>query len=224
MSEVLIQNKKLCPKCSLVYIGLNSKTCKKCVNVGRKHTQEHKDKSIKARTGLTRSEETKQKMSESAIAYAKAHPIAKEDHSWFGRNHTEEAKEKNRLAHLGKKDSKETLKKKSLAKLGPKHFNWIDGRSYLPYIPQFTNLLKDEIRTRDNFQCQGQDCNMTREEHLLVYDQSLHVHHIDYDKQNCDKSNLIATCLQCNLKANHDRDYWQEYYTNKMKELYRGRS
>jgi len=100
---------------------------------------------------------------------------------------------------------------------GEKHPNYIDGRSYLPYTSEFTLELKESIRKRDNYTCQN--CNMTEEEHLIVVGRVLHVHHIDYNKQNCDGNNLISLCIHCNVRANYNRDYWQEIYTKKINDL-----
>lgn len=47
-----------------------------------------------------------------------------------------------------------------------------------------------------------------------------HVHHIDDNKQNCKKNNLITTCNQCNIKANFNRDYWYAYFTYIVEEIY----
>ena len=82
----------------------------------------------------------------------------------------------------------------------------------------FNNELKEQIRKRDDYKCQN--CGMTEEEHLTVIGKDLHVHHIDYNKQNCDKTNLIAVCASCNNRANFNRSYWQELYTNKINQIY----
>lgn len=92
--------------------------------------------------------------------------------------------------------------------------NWIDGRSFEPYSSEFTEQLKESIRKRDNYICQN--CNMTEKEHLIIIDRVLDVHHIDYDKKNCKEDNLITTCLWCNVKANKNRNYWKNYYKEKI--------
>ena len=38
------------------------------------------------------------------------------------------------------------------------------------------------------------------------------VHHIDYDKKNCDQSNLITLCRTHNMEVNGNRDFWQPYF------------
>ena len=60
---------------------------------------------------------------------------------------------------------------------------------------------------------QCQNCGMTEEEHLIVKGRVLDIHHIDYNKQNCQKSNLITACQVCNIRANFNRDYWYAYFT-----------
>lgn len=92
------------------------------------------------------------------------------------------------------------------------HPNWKGGKSFEPYTLEWTSFLKNKIKKRDNYQCQN--CSMTEEEHLIVYGRRLSIHHIDYDKMNCKEDNLITTCQPCNVRANYNRDYWQEYYKN----------
>ena len=88
--------------------------------------------------------------------------------------------------------------------------NYINGDSKQKYAPGFTSKLKLEIRERDNFQCQN--CDMTEEEHIIVVGTALEIHHIDYDKENHTKENLITLCKQCNIRANYNRNYWTEFF------------
>jgi len=46
------------------------------------------------------------------------------------------------------------------------------------------------------------------------------VHHIDYNKKNCELWNLILNCRSCNFIANFNRDYWQEIYRTIIKQNY----
>ena len=95
-----------------------------------------------------------------------------------------------------------------------KNPNWNGGSSFEPYPLEFNDKLKLKIRNRVNHQCQN--CGMTEEEHIIVYGQFLHVHHIDYNKKNCKENNLITTCNPCNTRANFNRDYWQKYFKEKI--------
>jgi len=88
---------------------------------------------------------------------------------------------------------------------GPNHHNWKGGISFKPYSSEFNSRLKESILERDNYQCQSPDCWGT-----MPYD--LTVHHIDYNKENCDPSNLITLCRSCNGRANKNRKYRNEFY------------
>lgn len=78
------------------------------------------------------------------------------------------------------------------------------------YPKEFNRNLKDEIRLRDEYLCQN--CDITEEEHIIVFGKVLTIHHIDYNKSNCDNKNLITLCISCNVRANHNRWYWKGYY------------
>ena len=97
---------------------------------------------------------------------------------------------------------------------GKNHPNYIHGEGNFPYPIEFNDQLKELIRKRDNYTCQN--CNIVEEEHLIVIGTVLTIHHIDYNKDNCLKDNLITLCNQCNIRANFNRDYWQELYQNKI--------
>jgi len=87
---------------------------------------------------------------------------------------------------------------------GENHWNW-QGDDYNRYYPlEFNEELKEQIRDRDDHTCQV--CKL-REEQL---DRALDVHHIDYDKNNCEEENLISLCRSCHMTTNHNREYWIE--------------
>lgn len=103
---------------------------------------------------------------------------------------------------------------KSCSKKGKLNNEFINGSSYEKYPSEFNDNLKESVRKRDDYICQN--CGMTEEEHLIVYGRVIHVHHIDYNKKNNIKNNLITLCQGCNLRANCNRNYWQEFYTKKL--------
>jgi hypothetical protein len=82
--------------------------------------------------------------------------------------------------------------------------NYIHGEGNAPYPLEFTDSLKEQIRKRDNYTCQK--CGK----------KGTHIHHIDYNKQNCKENNLITLCNKCNIKANFNINYWLPYYTYLM--------
>ena len=79
--------------------------------------------------------------------------------------------------------------------------SWKGGISFEPYSIDWTDDLKRAIRKRDKYTCQ-----ICREEPAIC------VHHIDYDKKNCNPNNLIPLCRNCHPKTNHNRNYWIKYF------------
>jgi hypothetical protein len=93
---------------------------------------------------------------------------------------------------------------------GKRNPNWLGGISFIDYPKIFTDKLKLSIRQRDNYKCSN--CGMNEGKHLRKYGAVLVIHHIDYNKHNCKKSNLITLCRKCNLQANWNRNYWKLFY------------
>lgn len=59
------------------------------------------------------------------------------------------------------------------------------------------------VLERDNWQCRN--CGMSQEQHMVLFNRSLAVHHIDgngYNKKekNNDPDNLITYCLRCHAR------------------------
>ena len=137
---------------------------------------------------------------------------------WLGKHRSEETKKKLSEVHSGEKNyfygrkhSKETLNKLSELKKGEKHWNWQGGKSFEPYSADWTETLKKSIRERDCYICQL--CGKTQIEELERIERKLAIHHINYDKKNCDPNNLITLCASCNAKVNKSRDYWINYFS-----------
>lgn len=96
---------------------------------------------------------------------------------------------------------------------------WQDGKSFEPYTPKFNNQLKEQIRERDNHICQ--ECGKHQSE-LIGRVKRLCVHHIDYDKKNCDPKNLISLCVKCHNKTNAKkyRESFTLHYQLKIEIIY----
>lgn len=92
---------------------------------------------------------------------------------------------------------------------GEKSNFWKGGISEDPYPFDWTNSLRDNIRQRDNYVCQI--CGLHQDE-LNNWYKKLDVHHIDYNKDNLDPTNLIILCRSCHIKTNHNREYWIKYF------------
>lgn len=98
---------------------------------------------------------------------------------------------------------------------GENHPNWNGGKSFELYGLEFNIELKEKIRERDNHRCQ--QCFRHQDE---LYSKSgrkykLHIHHIDYNKQNNNKNNLISLCRNCHLQTNFKREDWINYFKEK---------
>ena len=94
------------------------------------------------------------------------------------------------------------------------HSFYIDGRSFEKYPREFNRSIRKKILLRDRYVCQN--CSIIEKEHFKIYNRQLHIHHIDYNKKNCKETNLITLCQGCNLRANKNREYWKEFYYDKI--------
>lgn len=187
-----------------------------------KMTEEHKKKLSESHKGKKSSLETIEKLRK----YHKEHPIKywtgkkfSEEHllnlklSQIGRKHSQEVKDKIRDGNKHKIVSEETRLKQSKYWKGrmtkDKNPNWRGGSSFEPYSVEWTVTLKRSIRERDKYTCKI--CNKQQEETTFP------VHHIDYNKNNCNPNNLITLCNKCHTKTNFHRNYWTNYFNNLIK-------
>jgi hypothetical protein len=128
----------------------------------------------------------------------------------LGKKHTQKSKDKMSKAKTGKKLKPFTKEhKENISKAKTIH-----GLSRFPYPLEF-RFIRELIIDRDNHRCQN--CGLTQEEHYKKWNKDLEIHHIDYNKFNCNEYNLITLCKLCNLNANKDRDYWYAYFTYILK-------
>lgn len=118
-----------------------------------------------------------------------------------------EVKEKIRQASLKQFENgmpEETKRKISKSLTGENHPQFNGWSSRLPYAPDWGPKVKGKVLNRDGYICQNPDC--------WKKDETLVPHHINYDKQNCDSTNLISLCSSCNIRANINRNYWKKLY------------
>jgi hypothetical protein len=186
-----------CELCGKTLSKIGCKRCRKCMNIGRKA-----------------SKKTKDKIKNALKNYFDNHTVWNKNkdcknYNW-GRK---KILPKNYCLICGEEiqGKKYCLKCYNIYRFGKESSNWQGGISLNPYPPEWTEKLRESIRTRDNHKCQC--CGMTQEENCRALD----IHHIDYDKDNCNESNLITLCHQCHLKSNFNRDYWYAFYSSKNK-------
>ena len=156
--------------------------------LGRKQSRETIEKRRMGMLGNKLSEQTKQKISE------KQKGRVHQQHEGFQKGHTVFSGSEAGWFHTGDPRIKQ----------GPESHHWKGGKSFEPYPPSFTRALKLQIRKRDDFTCQR--CGISEPLSLLKYKRVLSVNHIDFNKNNCDESNLNALCCACNTAVNHDRE------------------
>lgn len=182
---------------------------------GRTHASDTKEKIRQAHIGKTHTSETKELI---RLAH-------------IGKTLTPEQCKKISLSKLGKKRkpfSAEWRKKISNHRKGKpsgskgykwtpeqleavdrsldKNGRWRGGVSFEEYPAEFDQELKNKVRIRDRHQCRNPLC--------WGKDSMLHVHHIDYNKQNCCSENLVTICRSCNSRANKEREKWKRMYQN----------
>lgn len=87
---------------------------------------------------------------------------------------------------------------------GRNHYAFIEEPRKYPV--EWTPELRRKIRERDGYKCQV--CMKTQKDEK----QDLQVHHIDYNKENCEDANLISLCMACHVRTNINRKQWQAFF------------
>jgi len=171
-------------------ISRNSLRCKSCFNKFKWKTDDNFGMKGKKMPKITKEKWSKKRKGKG--------------NSFFGKHHTKELKQRFHEERKGKSFSPETQFKKGQTK-GDKNVNWKGGISFIPYPPEFNIRLKKLIRDRDKYKCFICDKN------------GFQVHHINYDKQNCNPENLITLCKSCHHKTNTKRKEWIKYFEEALK-------
>lgn len=176
---------------------------------GRIKSKEEKEKISISRMGWNPSIKTRNRMSIAKKGKRLPETTRKRmSEAHKGLLHTEEEKEKISNGRKGKRHAEELKQRLSEERKGEKNPNWNGGTSFEPYCSRFNEQLKEQIRERDGRTCQL--CNVREGS------KKLHVHHIHYDKPNCDPD-LISLCNRCNSKVNFNREYYEGLFMNKLK-------
>jgi len=160
--------------------------------IGKKDSIETRKKKSDAGKKKVFSEEHKKNLSKSQI----------------GKYFSPETRIKQSKSHKGKIASLKTRIKMGESHKGDKCHFWRGGISFEPYTLDWTETLKRSIRERDNYTCQL--CSE------LQSNKAFDVHHIDYNKKNCDPNNLITLCVVCHSTTNSNRSSWKEFFTDVM--------
>lgn len=119
------------------------------------------------------------------------------DNPFYGKRHTKKSRQKMHQTHIG-------------LQAGENNPNWKHGKSLEPYSHKFSSVAKSNVRTRDNKTCQW--CGRSQVENLKLFNKKLCVHHINYDKENCEDENLISLCCQCHGQTTTRRNEWEQIF------------
>lgn len=112
--------------------------------------------------------------------------------------HRSDVKEKHRITNARPDVHTRRSIACSISKQGQRNPRHIIDRSHVDakgYPLSFIDIAA-HIRDRDNHVCF--DCGKTEEENSTLM--ALDVHHIDFDKDNSDPTNLITLCRQCHKR------------------------
>lgn len=93
---------------------------------------------------------------------------------------------------------------------GKNHYNWKNGRENSPYPYSYNSKFRMKVR---NFW--DNKCGLCGKPE--TNGNGLSIHHVQYDKkvETYDPNALfIPLCNKCHSKTNHNRKYWEDYFTN----------
>ena len=182
----------VCDEDFLSAIGNKGKCCSLPCNARYRNSiipmkEETKKKISQTKVGYKRSEESRRKQGKTVKKLGR----------WRG--------EKNPVNDpILKEKRRKTIVESGIFK-GENNPNWKGGNRDIHGYPWYFNTeLKEKIRSRDNNTCQNPMCKGISE--------NIEVHHIDYNKDNCEDFNLITLCKSCNMSANQNKEWHKEWY------------
>jgi hypothetical protein len=107
--------------------------------------------------------------------------------------------------------------KHAILNSGWRNKNWRGGISNGKYCHKFNNNLKTRVRSFFENKCIL--CGKSQDEN----GRSLHVHHVNYNKNACCDSSkvmLVPLCNECHGMTNQNREYWEDYFEGILKNQY----
>ena len=192
-------------------------------NRGHRHTEDTKKRIAEAlKRRPPSSMETRQKISDALTG--KRRQSLSEEHrrklsiAGKGKHPSELCIKRAIECNTGKHFSEEHRKKLSKNHWDTSSENnpaWKGGISFEPYCPKFTREFRERVRKFFKYTCQC--CGHVWQ----PGERKLAVHHVNYDKMVCCndvKPLFVPVCIQkgCHAKTNHNREYWEDIFTNKI--------
>ena len=170
-----------------VLIGaLRGKNKKKISHLGMKYSNKHKKAISNGLKGISKSDSHKNKISKTLKKKYKLKLII---NPFLGKKHTIKTIQHFKKVHKGQW---------SLNK-NPK---WKGGIKFEKYGYEWNDKLKEKIRKRDDYACQI--CNIKQN------NKKLDVHHIDENKKNNKKNNLISLCHYCHIVLHNKKSKYSQ--------------
>jgi hypothetical protein len=113
---------------------------------------------------------------------------------------------------IGRKHTQEELDKIGAAVSGSKNGRWNGGTANLPYTYEFIKYIRKQIREEYKNRCAlcSRECQGKH---------GWHVHHIDYNRDNNEKENLILLCSRCHGRTHVNRKEWRAILERIRKEV-----
>lgn len=143
----------------------------------------------------SRSDDTKQKLSDSVNNEGKNNPFYNKSHTQETRKQISESVSGEDHPMHGETRTESFKQLLSDAQRGSRNPNWRGGMSE-PYPREFKEIREFVIK-RDFERCVK--CGIRRDE----ITQDLDVHHIDGDRQNNKAQNLVTLCRSCHMEVEH---------------------
>lgn len=216
------KRKFCCHHCAISYIGKSSLGKKRSNEFKRKmsekysgkgnpfygkfHTKETKQKWSKIRKNVSWEEKLGKERADK-LKLDKSKAMIGENNNFYGKHHTIETRaimsehaSKKWDERFGKRTAIEMKLNRSEQYKGSNNPAWNDGSSFGEYGEKFNKELKTEIRKRDKFVC------------AICGKNGFSVHHIDYNKKNNEKENLITLCRSCHGKTGFNRKHWMAFF------------
>lgn len=210
-STTVYIEKDMCQKCGLPYLTPKHNQSVFC-SVSCQRSEARKG-NRNPMFGKKRPKHSKRMRGENNPFYGKVHSnetLKKQSYVKKGKNNPMFGRCGKESPNYGKKHSKNQRKKQSERSIGKNNPNWKGGISCEPYCDAWADKeYKESIKQRDGYRCMNPDCWKTSKR--------LSIHHIDYNKKNCKLNNLITLCNSCNSRANKDREWHQNFYSEIMK-------
>ena len=173
---------------------------------GKTHSKKTKRKLRDLHLGTHLSEETKRKMSLSHRGKPKSEDWKQQaSNRYRGENNPSKRREVREKISLWRQQN-------SFRFSGPNSHYWKGGISFEPHSLSWKETLRRAIRERDCYTCQI--CLLPQ------CDLAFSIHHIDYNKYNCNPDNLITLCKKCHGRTNLNRNNWQDYLSFLIKLKY----